>query len=179
MERPQLERGLIQVYTGNSKGKSTAAFGLAVRAAGHGFKVVVIQFMKTGQNYGEITGLKRLSPEVEVFSYGRPGFIHRGGVKPEDIDLARKALEHAEKVMLSGETDIVILDEINNALYFQLISVQEVLDFLAKKPDRVELVLTGRNVPGEIIETAHLVTEMKEIKHPFRLGIGSRKGIEY
>ncbi|MGI6065005.1 MAG: cob(I)yrinic acid a,c-diamide adenosyltransferase [Bacillota bacterium] len=179
MENKKLEKGLIQVYTGNAKGKSTAAFGLTVRAAGHGFKVIIIQFMKTGNYYGEITGLKRLSPEVEVYSYGREGFIHRNGVKPEDIVLAHDALNHAERMMLEPETDILILDEINNALFFGLLTVKEVLEFIEKKPENVELVLTGRNAPTEIIERAHLVTEMKEIKHPYQLGIGSRKGIEY
>jgi cob(I)alamin adenosyltransferase len=179
LENKKLEKGLIQVYTGNAKGKSTAAFGLTVRAAGHGFKVIIIQFMKTGNYYGEITGLKRLSPEVEVYSYGREGFIHRNGVKPEDIVLAHDALNHAERMMLEPETDILILDEINNALFFGLLTVKEVLEFIEKKPENVELVLTGRNAPTEIIERAHLVTEMKEIKHPYQLGIGSRKGIEY
>ncbi|NMA14661.1 MAG: cob(I)yrinic acid a,c-diamide adenosyltransferase [Clostridia bacterium] len=179
MENKKLEKGLIQVYTGNAKGKSTAAFGLTVRGAGHGFKVIIIQFMKTGNYYGEITGLKRLSPEVEVYSYGREGFIHRNGVKPEDIVLAHDALNHAERMMLEPETDILILDEINNALFFGLLTVKEVLEFIEKKPENVELVLTGRNAPTEIIERAHLVTEMKEIKHPYQLGIGSRKGIEY
>lgn len=179
MEKKRLERGLIQVYTGNAKGKSTAAFGLAIRAAGHGFKVVIIQFMKTGTFYGEITGLKRLAPEVEIYSYGREGFIHRGGVKPEDITLAHEALNHAEKAMLSTDTNILILDEINNALYFELLSIKEVLNFMEKKPEHVELVLTGRNAPQEIIDKAHLVTEMQEIKHPYHQGISSRKGIEY
>lgn len=179
MGKEKLERGLIEVYTGNAKGKSTASFGLAVRAVGHGLKVVIIQFMKTGLYYGEIAGFKRLAPEVEVFSYGRDGFVHRRSVKPEDICLAHEALEHAEKVMLSGETDVLILDEINNALYFELLTIQEVLDFIDKKPELMELVLTGRNAPPEIIEKAHLVTEMKEIKHPYQVGISARKGIEY
>lgn len=177
--KERLEKGLIQVYTGNAKGKSTAGFGLAIRAAGHGFKVVIIQFMKTGSYYGEIPGLKRLAPEVEVHSYGKEGFIHRRGATPEDIELAHDALIHAEKAMLSGETDVLILDEINNALYYELLTTQEVLDFLDKKPELVEIVLTGRNAPPEIIDRAHLVTEMKEIKHPYQSGIGSRKGIEY
>jgi len=179
MSQERLEKGLIQVYTGNAKGKSTAAFGLAVRASGHGFKVVIVQFMKTGRYYGEISSLKRLSPEIEIYSYGREGFIHREGVKPEDIVLAREALKHGEKAMLHPETDLVILDEINNALYFGLISVQEVMDLISKKPEHVELVLTGRNAPQEIIDRANLVTEMKEIKHPYQEGITSRKGIEY
>ncbi|MGI6713061.1 MAG: cob(I)yrinic acid a,c-diamide adenosyltransferase [Bacillota bacterium] len=179
MLKERLEYGLIQVYTGNAKGKSTAAFGLAIRAAGHGFKVVIIQFMKTGAYSGEISGFKRLSPEVEIYSYGREGFVHKDRVQREDVELAHTALAHAEKIMLSGDTDILILDEINNALYFSLLSVIEVVSFIQKKPQHVELVLTGRNAPKEIIEIADLVTEMKEIKHPYQYGINSRKGIEY
>jgi len=175
----RLTQGLIQIYTGNAKGKSTAAFGLAVRAAGHGFKVVVIQFMKTGSYYGEVPGLKRLAPEVELYSYGKDGFIGRRGVTEEDIALARQALAHAEKALLNPETDILILDEINNALYFGLITVEDVLKLLDQKPQHVEVVMTGRNAPPELIERAHLVTEMKEIKHPYKQGISSRKGIEY
>lgn len=179
MSKEKLAQGLIQIYTGNAKGKSTAAFGLAVRAAGHGFKVVVIQFMKTGAYYGEVNGLKRLAPEVELYSYGKEGFVHRRGVTPEDISLAHEALAHGERALLDPETDILILDEINNALYFQLLTVEEVLNLLDKKPEHVEVVMTGRNAPQELVEKAHLVTEMKEIKHPFHQGIDSRKGIEY
>jgi len=179
MVKEKLTQGLIQIYTGNAKGKSTAAFGLAVRAAGHGFRVVVIQFMKTGAYYGEIPGLKRLAPEIEIHSYGKEGFVHRRGVTEEDISLAHEAMAHAEKALLAPETDILILDEINNALYFQLLTVEEVLNLLDKKPSNVEIVMTGRNAPQELIEKAHLVTEMKEIKHPFHQGINSRKGIEY
>ena len=179
MGKERLEKGLIQVYTGNAKGKSTAAFGLAVRASGHGYKVVIIQFMKTGSYYGEINGLKKLSPEVEIYSYGKKGFVHKRGIDSEDIALAHEALNHAEKAMLSPDTDIVILDEINNALYFELLTLDEVIALINKKPDHIELVLTGRNVPQEIVDKAHLVTEMKEIKHPYQLGIASRKGIEY
>ncbi|GAW94226.1 cob(I)yrinic acid a,c-diamide adenosyltransferase [Calderihabitans maritimus] len=175
----RLEKGLIQVYTGNGKGKSTAAFGLAVRAAGHGFKVYIIQFMKTGNFYGEINTFKRLAPEVEVKSFGRPGFIYKESPREEDYKLAREALEYARQVMLADDADIVILDEINNALYFGLISLEEVMELLKQKPPQVELVLTGRNAPMEIIEMADLVTEMLEKKHPYRQGIPGRKGIEY
>ncbi|MGI6629140.1 MAG: cob(I)yrinic acid a,c-diamide adenosyltransferase [Bacillota bacterium] len=177
--KEKLTQGLIQIYTGNAKGKSTAAFGLAVRAAGHGFKVIVIQFMKTGSYYGEIPGLKRLAPEVEIHSYGKEGFISQRGVTEEDISLAHKALAHAERAFADPETDILILDEINNALYYELLTVEEVLRFLDQKPEHVEVVMTGRNAPRELIEKAHLVTEMKEIKHPYQQGIASRKGIEY
>jgi cob(I)alamin adenosyltransferase len=174
-----LKQGLIQVYTGNGKGKSTAAFGLAVRATGHGLKVQIIQFLKTGTQYGETITLKKLSPDIEICSFGREGFIKRGSAQPEDYALAKKALDFAKEVMLLGEKDILILDEINNAIYFELLTVEEVLELLKLKPPALEVVLTGRNVSAEIIEMAHLVTECKEIKHPCQLGIGSRLGIEY
>lgn len=173
-----LNQGLIQVYTGNAKGKSTAAFGLAVRAAGHGLKVHIVQFMKTG-DYGENKALARLAPEIEVRAFGRKGFVHRGGAGPQDYELARQALDYAREIMLSGRADILILDEINNALYFGLLPLHVVLEFLQAKPPQVELVLTGRNAPPEIIELADLVTEMVEVKHPYQQGIGSRAGIEY
>lgn len=179
MTREKLAQGLIQVYTGHAKGKSTAAFGLALRAAGHGFKVVIIQFMKTGLYYGEINAFKRLAPEVELYSFGREGFVHRTGVTAEDIALAHAALAKAGEAMLAADTDILILDEINNALSFGLLTTADVLAFLDQKPAQVELVLTGRNAPEEIIQRADLVTEMNVIKHPFQNGIAARKGIEY
>ncbi|MHB1127174.1 MAG: cob(I)yrinic acid a,c-diamide adenosyltransferase [Bacillota bacterium] len=178
MSNSGLKQGLIQVYTGNGKGKSTAAFGLAVRAAGHGLRVQIIQFMKTG-DYGENKALSRLSPEIEVHSFGRKGFISRGGAKPEDTDLAHQALTMAIRLMEQGAVDLLILDEINNALYFDLLTTEEVIQLLQSKPPQVELVLTGRNAPEAIIQEAHLVTEMCEIKHPYQLGIASREGIEF
>lgn len=173
-----LEQGLIQVYTGNSKGKSTAAFGLAVRAAGHGLKVHIVQFMKTGE-YGENRTLARLAPDIQIRAFGRQGFIHKGGARPEDYTLAREALEHAREVMLAGEVDVLILDELNNALYFELLSWDEVQAFLQQKPPQVEVVITGRNAPSELVQLADLVTEMVEIKHPYQQGVRSRAGIEY
>ncbi len=177
--RPRLEQGLIQVYTGNSKGKSTAAFGLALRAVGHGFHVYIIQFMKGSSYYGELDAFKRLEPECRLEHFGLPGWVKKGQATPGDAAEARKALARAEEVMSSGEWDIIILDEINNALWFELLSLAEVLAFLEKKPAQVEVVLTGRNAPPEIIGKAQLVTEMQELKHPYQLGIGARKGIEF
>ncbi len=177
--RPQLEKGLIQVYTGSSKGKSTAAFGLALRAVGHGFQVFIVQFMKGSTYYGELNSFKRLEPECRLEHYGLPGWVKKGEARPEDVAEARKALARAEEMMLSGAWDIIILDEINNALWFELLTLEEVLAFINKKPEQVELVLTGRNAPEEIISVAHLVTEMVERKHPYQLGINARKGIEY
>lgn len=173
-----LEQGLVQVYTGEAKGKSTAAFGLALRAAGHGLKVLIIQFMKT-PDYGEHRSFQRLTPEIEVKTFGRKGFIHRGGARPEDYEQAALALACAREAMLSGTVDILILDEINNALFFGLLKEDEVLDFLQERPPEVEVVLTGRNAPAGIIAAADLVTEMHQIKHPYEKGIKARKGIEY
>ncbi|CEP69620.1 Adenosylcobalamin biosynthesis, ATP:cob(I)alamin adenosyltransferase CobA/CobO/ButR [Moorella glycerini] len=173
-----LEQGLVQVYTGEAKGKSTAAFGLALRACGHGLKVLIVQFMKT-PDYGEHKAFPRLAPEVEVKTFGRKGFIHRGGARPEDYEQARAALAFAREAMLGGRVDILILDEINNALYFGLLTEEEVLAFLAERPPQVEVVLTGRNAPAGIIAAADLVTEMRQVKHPYEKGIKARKGIEY
>lgn len=175
----KLERGLIQVYTGNGKGKSTASFGLAIRAVGRGLQVRIIQFLKTGIDYGEIETFKRLEPELKVISFGRKGFISRTGVTEHDYQLCREAFDLAKKIVEEGETDLLILDEINTALYFKLLDLEEVLSFLKNKPYNLELVLTGRYAIQEIIDMADLVTEMKEIKHPFAKGIKARKGIEY
>lgn len=177
--RPKLEKGLIQVYTGNSKGKSTAAFGLALRAVGHGYHVYIIQFMKGSGYCGELEGFKRLAPECKTEQFGLPGWVKKGAAKLEDIREAKQALQSAEELMLSGEWDVIVLDEINNAMWFELLTVEEVMAFLSRKPEHVELVLTGRNAPQQISEAAHLVTEMVEIKHPFQAGIKARKGIEF
>ncbi len=179
MLRRQLEKGLVQVYTGEGKGKSTASFGLALRAFGQGFRVYIIQFLKTAVNCGEVKAFRKLYPEVIIKSFGRKGFINKGAVTPEDLELARKAMEEAARVLADGDADLLILDEICNALYYNLITTEEVVDLVRKKPKHVELILTGRNCPSELIEIADLVTEMKEIKHPYRKGIGSRRGIEY
>lgn len=175
---PELKQGLVQVYTGEGKGKTTAALGLALRAAGHGLKVVIVQFMKTPR-YGEHRALQYLAPQVVVKAFGRPGFIHRGGAQPEDFEQAHKALSFARETMLKGEADVLILDEINNALHFGLLKEEEVLNFLKERPPKIEVVLTGRNAPLSIIEVADLVTEMRSIKHPYQKGIAARQGIEF
>ncbi len=177
-DRYQLPVGLIQVYTGNAKGKSTAAFGLAIRGVGHGLRVSIVQFMKTG-SYGENETFARYLPQIKIRSFGRKGFIKSGGATPEDYILAAEAMKVAKEDMLSGEWDILILDEINNALFFGLVTLEEVMNLLTLKPQRVEVVLTGRNAPKEIKDCAHLVTEMVEVKHPYQQNIPARKGIEY
>lgn len=173
------ELGLIQVYTGNGKGKSTAAFGLALRALGNGFKVYLVQFMKTGTNYGEISALLKFQPQIIIESYGRPGFIFKTGITDEDYNLAQAGFKTVQRIIAARETDLLILDEINTAVHYKLLNLQEVLSTLQRKPNNLEIVLTGRYAPPEIVEIADLVTEMREIKHPFNKGIGARKGIEY
>ncbi len=180
MAKEHLEKGLIEIYTGNCKGKSTASFGLAVRAAGQGFQVRIVQFMKCG-GYGENNSFEKLAPEIVCYSYGRKCFLlPEAEAKQQDLDLAAEAMAKAEALLTDGETDVLILDEINNALYFHLVTLEEVEALLDKKPPHVEVVLTGRNAPQELIDRADLVTEMREIKHPFTdSGLKSRKGIEY
>lgn len=174
----KLEKGLIQVYTGNGKGKTTAAFGLALRAVGRGLKVYAIQFIKGGFDYGELYVVDRL-PNLKLEAFGRGKFVTEKPADKADVKAAEEALALAEKVVKSGEYDIVILDEINVALHLELIKVEKVLKLLKNKPKHVELLLTGRYAPNEIIEVADLVTEMKEIKHPYSKGYEARKGIEY
>ena len=178
MRRRKLNPGLVQVYTGDGKGKTTAAIGLALRAAGRGLRVFIIQFIKGGFDYGELYILEKL-PNIEVRAFGRGRFITQDGPGPEDIEEARKAMELAREVVRSGEYDVVILDEINVAIYFGLVGLEEVLELIRGKPEHVELVLTGRKAPRELVEEADLVTEMKEVKHPYRRGMPPRPGIEF
>jgi cob(I)alamin adenosyltransferase len=175
---PKLEKGLVQVYTGKGKGKTSAAFGLALRAIGRGLKVYVIQFIKGGFDYGELYIVDKL-PNLRLKAFGRGKFVTEKPPETEDVELAQEALALAEEVVKNGEYDIVILDEINVALDLKLISLEKVLELIKNKPKHVELVLTGRYAPDEIIEAADLVTEMKEVKHPYNKGFQARKGIEY
>ncbi len=171
-----MENALVHVYTGNGKGKTTAALGLAVRATGHGFNVVMIQFMKGKINYGELE-TARILPNFEIKQFGRPEFVSKENPDPEDIKLAQEGLEYAREVIFSQEYDMVILDEICVAMDFKLISADEVVTLIEKRPKTVELVLTGRNCPPQIVKIADYVTEMLEIKHPYTRGIQARKGI--
>jgi len=169
---------LIHVYTGDGKGKTTAALGLALRAAGYGWHTYIGQFMKS-QNDGELRAAALLGDLLTIEQFGKPTFIHVGQATPEDMRLAQEGLAAARRAMLSGKYQIVILDEVNVALYFQLIAVQDVLDVLDARPQGVELVLTGRRVPEEILARADYVTEMREHKHPYQKGIQARQGIEF
>jgi cob(I)alamin adenosyltransferase len=175
---PKLENGLVQVYTGNGKGKTTAAFGLALRAIGRGLKVYIIQFIKGGFDYGELYVVDKLQ-NLKLKAFGRGKFVTEKPAGKEDVELAEEALALAEEVVKSGEYDIVILDEINVALNLKLIKTEKVLQLINNKSKHVELVLTGRYAPKEIIDAADLVTEMKEVKHPYNKGFQARKGIEY
>ena len=170
------KEGFIQIYTGDGKGKTTAALGLALRAAGHGLRTYIAQFMK-GQRYGELISVRQL-PEITIEQFGKDTFIHVDRSTPEDVSLAQSGLERATEVMLSGKYHIIILDEINVAIYFKLLSISEVIDFIHKKPRNIELILTGRKAPQELIEIADLVTEMREVKHYYQKNIPSREGIE-
>lgn len=172
-------KGLVQVFTGNGKGKTTASLGTVLRAAGHGFKILVIFFVKGNSSDGEFNTLPNL-PGVEVAKFGLRKWIRDPkNVTPEEIAEAKKALEAARKAASSGEYDIVVMDEINIALYFKLIEAEDVLQLIKVKAPHTELILTGRNADPRIIETADLVTEMKAVKHPYDKGIQAREGIEY
>jgi len=178
IRRKPLDRGYVQVYTGNGKGKTTAALGLALRAAGHGLRTYIGQFMK-GQHYGELEAVKLAKPHITIEQYGQPGWVHvHKPPKEEDIRLAQEGLRRAREAMLSGEYDIIVLDEIATAHYFDLISLEDMLELIRSKPDNVELVFTGRYAPQELIEIADLVTEMREVKHYYQEGVSARDGIE-
>ena len=172
----KLKKGYVQVYTGDGKGKTTAAFGLALRAAGYDLQVFIAQFIK-GRRYSEIKSLEKLKDNITIEQYGRGFFIRK---KPcdEDIKAAKAGLAEIKELLASGKYDLVILDEINVAVYFKIISLEDILDLIDLKPDDVELVLTGRKVDQRIIEKADLVTEMREIKHYYSNGVIARKGIE-
>jgi cob(I)alamin adenosyltransferase len=172
-------KGLVQIFTGNGKGKTTAALGTVIRAAGHGWKICVIFFIKGDSSVGEYRSLAKL-PNVVVKSYGLRKFIRKTtGINPEEKVQAKAALAAAREAVTGGNYDLVVLDEINVAVYFNLIEPEEVLQFIKDKPPRVELILTGRNADRRLIEAADLVTEMVNIKHPFDKGVKARKGIEF
>ena len=173
-----MEKGLIQVYTGNGKGKTTAALGLAFRAVGHGLKVLVIQFMKGNIHYGEFVFHKKLSPYLTIKQMGRETFVSKTNPDPVDIKLVQDGFAVAKKAIVGKEYDIIILDEINVAIDYGLIPITDLLHVLDTKPTGVELILTGRDARPEVMDRADLVTEMVERKHYFKSGISARRGIE-
>ena len=169
--------GYIQVYTGNGKGKTTAALGLALRAAGAGKKIFFAQFVK-GRIYSETEAVKKYIPGMEIKQYGLESFILNTPAD-KDIDAARKALSEVSRIIEEGRYDLIILDEASIAIYFNLFTVSELIDAIKNKKPETEIVITGRNAPAELIEIADLVTEMKEIKQYYTKGVKARKGIEY
>lgn len=181
MLEKQLDKGLIQVYTGDGKGKTTAALGQALRAVGNGYRVYMIQFLKGGET-GELNTVRKLEPDFQIFRFEKErGFFWTlGQEEMEELKSEiRDAFEFAKKACREGLCNILILDEILGVLHNKLLLVEEVCQFLREKPDKMEIILTGRDVPDEIKDMAHLVTEMRMVKHPFQEGIGAREGIEW
>jgi len=175
------KNGLTIVYTGKGKGKTTAALGIALRATGYKKKICMIQFIKGSWHYGEMKSSKRLEPEFEMVAIGKGfvGIIDDKSPKEDHQKIAKEAIKISNKKIQSGKYDIVILDEVNYAVNLNLISLVDVLDLIKSKPQNVDLVLTGNYAKEEVIEAADLVTEMKEIKHPFQKGIKAKEGIDF
>lgn len=173
-------RGLVLVFTGNGKGKTTSALGMALRAWGQGMRILMLQFIKGGWKYGELKAAGQLGERFEIRQAG-VGFIMDSDEEKlaEHRRAAGEALRSAKEEMASGKYDMIILDEINYTISFGLVDKDDVIELVKNKPPRLHLVLTGRNAPPEIIDLADLVTEMKEIKHPFSKGVKAQKGIEY
>ncbi|HDS11429.1 MAG TPA: cob(I)yrinic acid a,c-diamide adenosyltransferase [Candidatus Wirthbacteria bacterium] len=170
--------GLIHIYTGEAKGKTTAALGLGLRAAGQGLRVMLIQFMKGQTNYGELASIKQLEG-YEYRQFGRPDFVERDNPHPLDQEGAQAGLFFAQECMQAGWYDLLILDEVICALDFGLLDLAQIVDLVSAKPASLELVLTGRNVPPELIDLADYVTSMELIKHPYQQGIQARRGVEF
>ncbi len=171
-------RGLVIVITGNGKGKTTSAFGQALRAVGQGYKVFIMQFMK-GRDYGEFVAAKKYLPRLTVRRSGLDSFVMRDKPAPVDVELARQGFELVRKAIASGKYNMVILDEINVAIDFNLIPLDEMIRLIKNKPPGLDLILTGRYAAKEIIKLADTVSEVKEIKHHYTAGIKDRAGIEY
>ncbi|OGO42066.1 MAG: cob(I)yrinic acid a,c-diamide adenosyltransferase [Chloroflexi bacterium RBG_16_57_9] len=174
-------RGLVIVNTGDGKGKTTAALGTALRAVGYGWHVLILQFIKGTWKYGEMEAIKRLEPEVELVRMGKGFYKILNDNLPEEVhkEAAREALAFAREQMHSGKYDLIILDEINVALQTGLLDVKDVLTLLDERPAGLHLILTGRGAPPEIVERADMVTEMREVKHPYQQGIKAQRGIDY
>ena len=175
------EKGLVIVYTGNGKGKTTAALGLAIRAVGYEHKVCMLQFIKGSWHYGEMDSSKKLEPNFELIAVGKGfvGILDDNSPREEHEKYAAEAVRICREKIFSEKYDVIILDEVNYAITLGLIDVQEIIKIIKEKPSDLDLVLTGRDVKEEIVELADLVTEMKEIKHPFKSGIKAKKGIDF
>ncbi len=172
-----MKKGYIHVYTGPGKGKTTAALGLGIRAAGAGMKVHMVQFMK-GRRYSEIDTIENIS-NFTITQHGRDEFVSKEKPDQIDIDLAQKGFKYSKEIVNNGKYDMIILDEINVAVDYNLISLKDVIKLLEGKPEKLELILTGRDAHPEIVRNADLVTEMLEIKHPYQQGVPARKGIDF
>ena len=176
----EVHRGLIIVNTGPGKGKTTAAMGTALRAVGNGMKVLMLQFLKGSWHYGELDAVKSFGDHFVMKQMGR-GFVKVGGAEtdPEDIKMVEEAWDEARAAILSGEWDLVILDEINYAIGYKMLDPAKVVETLQQKPEAVHVILTGRNAHPSIVEIADTVTEMKQVKHAYEKGVLAQRGIEY
>lgn len=172
------KRGLVIVITGNGKGKTTSAFGQALRATGQGYRVCIVQFMK-GRAYGEVLAVQKYLPTIQLLQFGLDSFVMRDNPAPVDVEMARQGLEKAKEVINSGDFDMVILDEINVALDFNLIPEAEILEMVKNKPLELDLIMTGRYASEALRELADTVSEVCEIKHHYAAGVKNRAGIEY
>ncbi len=178
MKTHKLAKGLVQVYTGDGKGKTTASLGLVFRALGHGLNIHVMQFMKGQTTYGELESAKQFSDQLTIEQVGLPGFVKEGKQTEIDRTMAQEAFARAQSLIASGDYDLIVLDELNCAVDFDLIGVDDVKKMILNKPAHTELVITGRNAHPDVVELADLVTEMREIKHYFNNGQAARVGIE-
>ncbi|MFZ5597258.1 MAG: cob(I)yrinic acid a,c-diamide adenosyltransferase [Bacillota bacterium] len=177
MKKPR--KGCLQVYTGNGKGKTTASLGLSLRAVGHGHSVIILMFMKGWPDYGELRAVRNYLPGVTIEQYGLETFVDRENPSPEDRRLAREGIKRAVEVVSGGQYDLVILDELNVALDYNLVTLEQVLEIISLRPEHVELVITGRAAHDKVLEMADLVTEVTLVKHPFYQGVEAREGIEF
>ena len=175
------QKGLVIVYTGGGKGKTSAALGLVLRAVGYNHKVCMVQFVKGSWHYGELDSAKRLAPEFEMITAGKGfvGILDDKSPREEHVKAANDTLAISREKIMSGKFDVVILDEINYAVQLELLKLDDVINLIKSKPAELDLVLTGNHASEEVIELADLVTEMKEIKHPFKSGIKAKKGIDF
>ncbi len=172
------EKGLVQIFTGDGKGKTSTALGVVLRASGHGLRVFIVTFMKGDYPYGEWNTLAKL-PNVNITRFGLKTFTDPANIKPEERKQAKQALSVVRTAMLSGNYDLVVLDEVNIAVAWKLVKLDEVVRLIRDKPPNVELILTGRHADKKLIELADLVTEMVKVKHPYDKGIMARQGIDY
>jgi cob(I)alamin adenosyltransferase len=172
------KRGLLQVYTGDGKGKTTAALGLALRALGHGWRVAIIQFMKGDEKYGEVQSLRQF-PNCQLMQYGRDVLVDLNKPDPQDLMLAQQGWSTARKIIDENTCDLLILDELNVAAALKLVEEGDIVSTLTRRPGNMEIVVTGRYAPQAIQNLADLITEMRMVRHPFEQGVPAREGIEY